>query len=116
MLDILPAVFGGPFFTAVFFDPNSKQTQAFFFAGLIFVVTSLIIAVGLPKDVRNTSNPVSCLWFLGCLRGCFWLQAEELASAVEHQRGKHPTKQEGEKEGEKQGELVERDASSLALP
>ena len=26
VLDILPAIIGGPFFTAVFFDPNSTQT------------------------------------------------------------------------------------------
>lgn len=53
VLDILPAVFGGPFFTAVFFDPNSKQTQAFCFAGLIFVAVSLIIGCGLPKDAEE---------------------------------------------------------------
>ena len=53
VLDILPAVFGGPFFTAVFFDPNSKQTRAFAFAGAIFLVISIIIGCGLPRDAEQ---------------------------------------------------------------
>ena len=76
VLDILPAIIGGPFFTAVFFDPNSTQTgehnaagldfvrrleeqtnnsacwaaAAFYVAGLLFGVCTALVALGMPRE------------------------------------------------------------------
>ena len=52
VLDILPAVFAPPIFTALFFDPNSKQTTAFVLAGGVFLLNSMIVGFGLPHDME----------------------------------------------------------------
>jgi hypothetical protein len=52
VLDLLPAAFAPPIFTAVFFDPNSDQTTAFVLAGGVFLLSSMIVGFGLPRDME----------------------------------------------------------------
>ena len=54
VLDILLAAVAPPIFTALFFDPNSKQTTAFLFAGAIFLLITMVVGFGLPRDAETS--------------------------------------------------------------